>query len=325
MKLSRHVRRFYEELEPRYLSLEPIVSGLIESIIDQRWHYEKRIKKKESFALKIETARYTNPDAVDDFLAGTIVVENAKTIEEAKKRVFQHFKVRSSRPKDVGKTHKHPYAFEFDDLRLYLSLHENSPHYHSFGDLVFELQIKTFLQHAWGIATHDMVYKGDSINWSLSRIAFQVKAMLEHAEASIESADQMVGASCIKKTNKIVEEVNSCADLLNAYWDDEQLPFDVRRLAENILTALKVFNKSIDELDIILAVEASKVAGRLSLNLSPYFFVVQALVNNCSLGRLSKKFSDRNLKIVVTPDIEVPEGVQLRGLRNVVFIESVGL
>lgn len=322
MKISRHFREFYDEMEPRYRSLEPIVSEIVKSLIKPRWHYECRIKQRESFALKIETARYKHPDQVDDILAGTIVVENSKAIELARNKVSDHFKVIDSRPQNPKVTHQRPETFEFDDLRLYLALPEDNPHYYSFRGLVFELQIKTFLQHAWGIATHDLTYKGDAVDWSLLRIAFQVKAMLEHAEASIEAAGQMAAASCLSKSNCSVDTRNSCVDLIKAYWDDEQLPFDVKRLASNILTALKVFDKCIDELDTLLAHESHKTAGNLALNLSPYLATVQVLLNECKTDRLAISLKHKSLKIVATPDIEPPLGVDLRKLRNVIFVDS---
>lgn len=322
MKISRHVRDFYEMMVPRYRSLEPVVSEIVNGFIEPRWHYEKRIKGRESFALKIDTARYSSPDMVDDILAGTIVVENSKTIQLAYSKVQNHFVIRNSRPKNPKQTNKKAHAFEFDDLRLYLSLHNSSPHYHKFRDLVFELQIKTYLQHAWGIATHDLTYKGDAVDWSLLRIAYQVKAMLEHAEASIEAAGQMASASCLCKSEPSVDRVNSCVVLLKKFWRDEQLPFDVKRLASNILNALDVFGRSIGELDILLAGESAKTAGRLAFNMSPYLTTVQVLINNYGIVSLEKEHKDRFMKIVVTPDVEAPVGTDLRKMRNVIFLDS---
>src|SRR6185295_542993 len=83
---------------------------------------------------------------------------------------------------------KGTHEFSFDDLRLYTKWKPDvtlpTP---TFAGVVFELQIKTFLQHAWSIATHDLIYKTDSISWPKERVAFEIKAMLEHAENAIFS------------------------------------------------------------------------------------------------------------------------------------------
>ena len=62
------------------------------------------------------------------------------------------------------------------------------------------MQVKTFLQHAWGIATHDLIYKTDDVSWSRQRIAYQIKAMLEHAEMSIQEAGRLAEAVALSKT-----------------------------------------------------------------------------------------------------------------------------
>ena len=56
---------------------------------DRRWHYESRVKNLESFALKVESGRYDDPNQVEDFFACTIVAENLDSMSKAEKLVLQ--------------------------------------------------------------------------------------------------------------------------------------------------------------------------------------------------------------------------------------------
>ena len=48
--------------------LEDRVDELINELKEDTWHYFKRIKKLENFALKIETGRFTTDNIFEDFL-----------------------------------------------------------------------------------------------------------------------------------------------------------------------------------------------------------------------------------------------------------------
>jgi ppGpp synthetase/RelA/SpoT-type nucleotidyltranferase len=97
----------------------------------------------------------------------------------------------------------HLTLFRLIDLRLYVTL-PDSPALPptDLSDVVFEVQIKTFLQHAWSIATHDLLYKTDAVNWSKERIAYQIKARREHAEISIQEAEDLATSAALAKEDR---------------------------------------------------------------------------------------------------------------------------
>lgn len=193
MKIRSPIRVAYAEQRPAYDALKALVDDLFQKPCrDRRWHYESRVKEELSYALKIETGRVSALDAVEDFFACTIVVRNSSEIGQAVMLVRQQFDVQSRRPPSRDATPHRPASFEFDDLRLYVKAKSNPALPPRPGaKRLFEVQIKTFLFHAWAIATHDLMYKANNVNWGRERIAFQVRAMLEHAETTIEQAGQL--------------------------------------------------------------------------------------------------------------------------------------
>ena len=61
MKIPNSISTIYNERYVFYEILQHKVDTIIKSIKNPRWHYESRVKKPESFALKIETGRFEDP------------------------------------------------------------------------------------------------------------------------------------------------------------------------------------------------------------------------------------------------------------------------
>jgi ppGpp synthetase/RelA/SpoT-type nucleotidyltranferase len=228
MKIPRSVRDLYSELLPIYERLKTVVDELIASRKENRWHYEGRLKGEESFALKLETGRVGSPLMLEDFFGCTLVVENHARIADAEKLVGELFDLHERRPSQAISTRLAPCNFDFDDLRLYVRW-KDDPAQRPTGlhGRLFEVQIKTFLQQAWGIATHDFVYKTDAVDWAMSRIAFQVKAMLEHAELSIGEARRLTNATLLNRSDRDSEQLQKTIEDIKSRWKPEQLPKDL--------------------------------------------------------------------------------------------------
>jgi ppGpp synthetase/RelA/SpoT-type nucleotidyltranferase len=167
MKIPASVRALYEDQKGTNERLRKTVDERMRGIKKERWHYESRVKELASFALKVESGRFKSPRSLEDFFACTLVVANAREIDEAEQLMRDSFAVERRKPELAGRTHKAANQFPFDDLRLYVSLPVGPAVPPSdLNGVVFEVQIKTFLQHAWSIATHELVYKTDDVNWS---------------------------------------------------------------------------------------------------------------------------------------------------------------
>ena len=99
MKVSRAIRRIYEDQKSKNVRLKELIDSRVVGLKDSGWHYESRVKELDSFTLKIETGRYENPEDLEDFFACTIVVSNASELKRAEKLICDQFKLKERRPK----------------------------------------------------------------------------------------------------------------------------------------------------------------------------------------------------------------------------------
>ncbi len=321
MKVPASIRRVYQDqLETGRLLREKVDDRLKGR--EGRWHYESRLKDEEAFLLKLESGRFEKPESLEDFFACTLVVENRGSIDRAEKLVRDSFALLYRRPRRNDFTHKQPEAFPFDDLRLYVNWRDDPALPPSgVAGITFEVQIKTFLQHAWSIATHDLTYKTHEAHWGKQRIAYQIKAILEHAEISIQEADMLAESDGLKKTNQRNEGLRKTIALVKELWSDELLPQDVRRLAQNINDLCEACDVDTAALRDILDKERAAGRGPLMLDLSPFGVVVQALLQRRP-DQLIRVLSPplRKQKVVLPSEIELPASVDHATWVNAVFV-----
>ena len=322
MKVPGSIRRIYHDQKATIERLKEMVDNRILGLKDSRWHYESRVKELVSFALKIETGRFEEPADLEDFFACTIVVANASELNQAEKLIRKNFKLRERRPKVKKTTHKIPETFSFDDLRLYVTVRgDPTMPPTDLSEIVFEVQIKTFLQHAWAIATHDLVFKSDEVDWGKQRIAYQVKAMLEHAEVSIQEAGRLAKSSVLAKEDRRTKEIKAGINLLKSQWSQGELPSDVRRLAENIIALIKQLHLDVAQLDTILKNKKEYRGGFHPLNLSPYGTVVQYLFE-AEQDQMQQLLTGNRgqAKVLIPSEIELPRTSDTKTFRNAIFI-----
>lgn len=307
MKIIKRLRDLHEEATEKYGRLGEEVRSLLKpKVEDLSWFFIDRLKGLESFALKIETGRVLVPIEMEDFFACTIVVPTVAKIDDAEALVCSLYDLKERRPPLKGQTHKTSSDFVFDDLRLYVGRRPLSSGKHPDLDgVLFEVQIKTILQYAWGISTHDLIYKSDVISWPRERIAFQVKAMLEHAELVISDVTRIADAPFVAKQDSRTRDILKIMEQSHQFWEAEKLPLDVKRFAETIYEIFSLCRIPIEQLSGVLEFEKNR-CGLIPVDLSPYGFLVQALANNPTI-HFENGFRNSRVRLVIHQGMDVPE------------------
>ncbi len=322
MKIVQSIEAVYEDQRVLSELLKKQVDNVFSRIKSNSWHYFSRVKQLESFALKLETGRFSDPKSLEDFFACTVVVENLNQINKASSLVRQNFNVVFQRPNNARQTHKDPSSFQFDDLRLYATLIQSEflPE-EPINQIVFEIQIKTFLQHAWSLATHDLIYKSDEINWSKERIAYQIKAMLEQAEVAISGVNSLINVPEVLKDNYETTQHKKILKFYKEFFSVDDLPNDIVRLCRNTNDLLKVLGIKVGELKQILKNENDLGRGTNFKNLSPFLLLLQSIVNQNPdlIESFLKTKSQQKFKIILPKELNL-NSISIDNEENIIKI-----
>lgn len=326
MKVPLSVRRMYEERLAKYDRLKEEVDGLIRNRKKASWHYQSRLKSLESFAIKLESGRWESEGSFDDLLAAVIVVENLMTLRDAEDLVRRYFAVRERRPSAPGQTTTRADSFPFDDVRLYVEWPPDAPvPKPMYAGLVLEIQLRTFLQHAWNIATHDVVYKSKRKDWSMDRLASQVRAGLEHADITLCEIDRLRHSQALARVDGYTQRLNDIATLLERHWEDGRLPEDLKGLTSNVDRLMRSTKLSVERIDSAIQAEREAGGGSLPQNLSPFGVIAQALLRRerDAMRRLLTR-ERRGFTIWIPAEVQVPEDIDPCGFRNVIVLHGDG-
>ena len=270
VKIVKSIRDIYldQTVRGRRLSLE--VNELLKAEVEGRgWFFESRLKEEDSFALKLETGRVVDPTRLEDFYGCMIVVANLNHVDDAERLVSRLFDLVERRPANDGLTKKVASDFRFDDLRLYVTRRESASGANpELVGVMFEIQIKTILQYAWGKATHDLTYKTEDVSWATERIGFQIRAMLEHVEVSLAAFQPLSAVAAVAKRDDRTIRILEVIQQLKKVWTRDRLPEDLKRQAINIFELLEGCHIDVAELAVVVGSERRRL-GLLPQDLSP--------------------------------------------------------
>lgn len=243
MIIAKEIQLKYQDIIDNLKQMKKIVDTTLLTYCNKKeFAYCSRIKSIGSLAEKIESGRFLKWEDIDDLFAATIIIPNLnfeKNVIEFLEKAFivKEIKKRNS-------TLKAPDVFRFDSTRIILNLNPSSTNSNNIiSNQIFEVQIKSAFEYAWSIATHQLSYKTNTIDWKLLRLSAQIKAIVEQLDTIIVNA---------KKINKfIVEskwpEIEMEKDILKFFKDlierkaipDILIPRNLNRFCQNLLNIIK--------------------------------------------------------------------------------------
>jgi hypothetical protein len=270
----------------------------------------------------VETGEYPLASEMEDLFACTIVVENLQTVSKAETLINEKFALIRRKPADPHLDAVPPDSFKFDDLRLHVRWKDapgTKPT--GFEGKLFEVQIKTFLQHAWGIATHDLMYKSPVKDWAKERIAYQTKAILESAEVALREVEALSKSESLDKSDRRTAGVRNVLSILTELWTADRLPMNKKLLAETIYEVIHAMELPAERLRQVLLDETSAGRGLRLESLSPYGIVIQSLLNHETSG-FARLISgpQAKVRILLYRELAIPPDFPTGEFSNVIRI-----
>ena len=265
------------------------------------WFVTSRVKNEDSFHQKIETGRVTDFDRLEDFFGALVVVPLQSDMQEAMAFIDRFFAIKYQRPEDPSHASHDASSFRFNDIRLYGTLRtDDSMPPSPLEEIVFEIQVRTFFQHAWSSATHDLVYKYPKFSWSRSRVAAQIKAMLESAEMAMDSIDALEQSRMLPRDGSPESELNRILEVVTKHWHSTDLPDNRKRMTETLASLCKVLNLDAVALDSLLTRGKDDLQGHPD-GWSPYQCVVD----------YSSRYQPATLTRVLRRDLRSPKRIHV--------------
>ena len=279
--------------------LENIVkSFLLPFCTQQGYPYISRIKTEPSICQKIETGRFERLLDIDDLVAFTIIIPTGS--HEQGCLDFLHGSFDVINVKTRARSVSNPRQFTFDSTRVYIrhrcpQWDENKSK--TIYKIICEVQIRTALEHAWVTATHDVVYKSQTMNWQKVRLAAQIKAQVETIDQifnNFEEFSKLVESLKWREGEQVTEVIKFFDSLAEkGIVPAEMVPDDRIRLSDNAIRVLS--KKSLSDLSGTLesiSTEFVKIASEgfpQSLTLLQVFIL--AATRATKQGAASDKFT----------------------------------
>lgn len=215
-------RRFYDEnaqlLEDAKNSYIALITALIKSTssisiskiegrVKDRDECIKKFKRKYLIPLEGNSTPYSIREHITDLIGLRVVCLYEDQIDKVRSRLAEHFEVIEVTDK-ISQIENTEDSFGYKGLRLDLQLNEDRrrlPEYSSYGELRFEVQIRTIIQDAWSVLDHKIKYK-KIIPASLKRRINTLAALFELADREFREIREATQQEYEKEIEKDIDE-----------------------------------------------------------------------------------------------------------------------
>lgn len=296
------VRQAFTRVEPLLGEVQRYVRETLERHYCRRQGYIfiDRQKTVSSLAEKLDGGRVRAWSDLDDLYACTIVVPTAPHEDGVVRKLDASFQRAGFRNRsDVRKA---PDVFRFDGARWYGRLHEETAadRQPGVGEQLFEVQVVTAFEYAWIAVTHDLVFKGDDVDWRRLRLAAQLKAAVEQIEvliAAFDPASTAIQESPWQETAAKGMIVDRCKLLAaDGLVPETLLPLSWRRFADNVFSLVRSYEQNPyrmeDEVRTLLNTIDADLRGatptELPVSGSLFQYVVSVVARDDTPGNLEK-------------------------------------
>ena len=263
--------RWVDSVLPKYVEFTKSLEILVESLIRlERVEYlsvSGRTKTRSTILEKLERKKYSDPRRQLTDISGIRIVTFLESgVSAASKVISKTFEIDKSNSLDksqllgvdrIGYRSVH-FVCSLTDHRLEL------PEFKEFKELIFEVQIRTVLQHAWAELAHDRQYKFSGVlPKDITRRLHLYAATLELADSGFQALANEIDAYTRKVREDTISgnlEIELTSTSLSAYlqrlpqrktllsFDDVSSPGDFEILVSELQAFGITLLKEIDDL-----------------------------------------------------------------------------
>lgn len=261
---------WYKEKKDLYEDLSDKVAVTLEEIlIDENIDYsyiEYRVKKQKSFEQKLKDGIVHDGKSMQDLAGIRVISYILPDVEKISKILSENFEIIDELSKDKSeilgedKVGYHSVHFVCRLSKDRLKLHE----FRKFKGMVFEIQVRTILQHAWAQIEHEKKYKfTGKLPKGIPRRFNLIAGILELADNEFQQISKLINeySEEVKnqtKKGKLDIEINPTSltiYLLEKFGNEPGIytNFTELRRTDNALKFLSFFNiETLDALDKII-------------------------------------------------------------------------